>query len=81
MQPWIATMIGAGVVVFANLLTAAYVYGQLTRDVKSNSEATNSLGHRISNVETVLSGTGGHGERLTALEAWRIEQRAKGAAQ
>jgi hypothetical protein len=33
------------------------------------------------NVETVLSGTGGHGERLTALEAWRIEQRAKGASQ
>jgi hypothetical protein len=80
MQAWMATLIGAGAVVLTNLLVAAYVYGQLTRDVKTNSDATSSLGHRIANVETVLSGTGGHGERLTALEAWRIEQRAKGAA-
>jgi hypothetical protein len=81
MQAWIAELIGAGVVVLVQLLTAAYIYGQLTRDVKSNSEATKGIGHRLMNVETVLSGTGGHGERLTALEAWRIEQRAKGASQ
>jgi len=80
MQAWMAELIGAGVIVLVQLLTAAYIYGQLTRDVKANSDATKSLGHRIVNVETVLSGTGGHGERLTALEAWRIEQRAKGSA-
>jgi hypothetical protein len=43
MQAWIAELIGAGVVVLVQLLTAAYIYGQLTRDVKSNSEATKGL--------------------------------------
>jgi hypothetical protein len=77
MQSWIATLIGAGLVVLTNLITAAYVYGQLTRDVKANTDSTKALSHRMTNVETVISGTGGHGERLTALEAWRIEQRGK----
>lgn len=81
MQSWMAELVGAGLIVLVQLLTAAFIYGQLTRDVKANSESVKGLGHRLVNVETVLSGTGGHGERLTALEAWRIEQRAKGAAQ
>jgi len=78
MPQWIATLIGAGVVVLANLLTAAFVYGKLTERVGSISKETADHKLRLGNIETVLSGTGGHGERLTALEAWRIENRAKG---
>jgi hypothetical protein len=35
MQQWIATLIGAGFVVLANLLTAAFVYGKLTERVSA----------------------------------------------
>lgn len=76
MQQWIATLIGAGFVVLANLLTAAFVYGKLTERVSAVSKETADHKLRLGNIETVLSGTGGHGERLTALEAWRIEHRA-----
>lgn len=79
MQQWVATLIGAGTVVLANLLTAAFVYGKLTERVSKISEQSADHKHRLQNIETVLSGTGGHGERLTALEAWRIENRAKGS--
>ena len=77
MQPWVATLIGAGVVVFVNLVTAAFIYGQLTQRVKGHSIDLDDHKRRLGNVETVLSGPGGHGERLTALEAWRIEHRAQ----
>jgi hypothetical protein len=81
MQPWVATLLCGGVVVLVHIISTAFLYGQLTRDVKSNSDAVKLLGTRQTNVETVLMGPGGHGERLAALEAWRIEHRAKGAAQ
>lgn len=73
MSSSLATLIGAGVVVLVNLLTAAYVYGKLTERVKTVGDRTIDHGGRISNVETVLIGTGGHGERLVALEVWRIQ--------
>lgn len=63
---------GAVVVVLVNLLTAAYVYGRLTERVKTLGDRTIDHGHRLTNVETVLIGTGGHGERLVALEVWRL---------
>lgn len=72
-----ATLIGAAVVVLVNLLTATFVYGRLTEKVRGLDNKVADHHSRIHNVETVLSGTGGHGERLTALEAWRIEQRGK----
>lgn len=50
---------------------------QLTQKISTIDDRTVDHGRRISNAETVLSGPGGHGERLTALEAWRIEHRAK----
>lgn len=74
MQQWVATLIAAGAVVFAQLLTAAFVYGKLTERVKHNSDETVDLKRRMGNAETVISGSGGHGERLTALEAWRLDQ-------
>jgi hypothetical protein len=62
-----------GVVV--QLVTAAFVYGRLTERVKTIGDRTIDHGTRITNVETVLSGSGGHGERLTALEARRLHER------
>jgi len=76
MQQWAATLIGAGAVVLTNLLTAAFVYGRLTERVAAITNETADLKRRMGNTETVLSGPGGHGERLTALEAWRIEHRS-----
>lgn len=49
----------------------------MTEKVNTLDDRTVDHGRRIGNVETVLSGPGGHGERLTSLEAWRIEHRAK----
>ena len=63
--------------IIIQVLVAAFVYGRLTERVKTLGDRTTDHGRRISNVETVISGTGGHGERLTALEAWRIEERAR----
>jgi hypothetical protein len=63
--------------VIVQIVVAAFVYGRLTERVKTHGDRTADHGRRISNIETVLTGTGGHGERLTALEAWRIEARAK----
>lgn len=51
--------------------------GSLAQQVSTVNDRTVDHGRRITNVETVLSGPGGHGERLTALEAWRIEHRSK----
>ena len=70
-----AALIGAGVVVFVQVVTTVFLYGRLTERVKTTADRTVDHGRRIANMETVLSGTGGHGERLTALEAWRIEAR------
>lgn len=64
---------GWAVAALINLLTAAYVYGRLTERVKTLGDRTIDHGHRLQNVETVLIGTGGHGERLVALEVWRIQ--------
>jgi hypothetical protein len=38
-----ATLIGAGVVVVSNLLTAAYIYGQLTQKVKNLEQRVDRL--------------------------------------
>lgn len=65
MSPTTATLIGAGIVIAINLLTAAFVYGQLTQKVKANDE-------RIFNLESVVSGRDGHGERITRLEAAKL---------
>jgi len=73
MSPATATLIGAAVVVIINLLTAAYVYGKLTERVKTVGDRTIDHGNRLTNVETVLIGSGGHGERLVALEVWRLQ--------
>lgn len=64
MSPATATLIGAGVVIIVNLLTAAYVYGQLTQKVKNH-------GGRIQILETTVSGPGGQGERISRLESTR----------
>lgn len=68
-----ATLIGAGLVVLSNLLIAAFVYGKLTERVKTVGDRTIDHGNRLTNVETVLIGSGGHGERLVALEVWRLQ--------
>jgi len=67
MSPATATLLGIGVGIVINLLTAAFVYGQLTQKVKADNG-------RISNLETVVSGPGGHGERITALESARLNR-------
>jgi hypothetical protein len=68
MQPWVATLISAGVVILINLGTAAYVYGKLTQSVSSlgsdvgrcetrlnaHSAEINNQGQRISTVEGQL---------------------------
>ena len=77
MPQWTPTLISAGVIVIVQLLTAAFVYGMLTERVKNVSVKSEDHQRRLQNIETVLQGTGGHGERLTALEAWRIEHRAQ----
>jgi len=76
MPQWVAVLIAAGATILVNVLTAVYVYGQLTERVKSVAQENADHKLRLGNIETVISGTGGHGERLTALEAWRIEHRA-----
>ena len=77
MPEWIAILIGSAVVVVGQFVTAAFIYGQLTQKVKDISARADDHQRRLVNAETVLSGPGGHGERLTALEAFRIEHRAK----
>lgn len=67
MSPATATLIGAGVVIAVQLLTAVFLYGQIVFQVKSH-------GKRLSNLEEVVSGTGGHGERLTRLEVARLNR-------
>lgn len=47
-----ATLIGASVVVVSNLLTAAFVYGQLTQKVKDHAR-------RLGRIEDVLFPTAG----------------------
>lgn len=68
MQPWVATLISAGVVILINLGTAAYVYGKLTQSVSAlgsdvqrhesrlnaHSAEINNQGQRISTVEGQL---------------------------
>lgn len=49
MSPSTATLIGAGVIVITNLLTAAFVYGQLTQKV-------NNLEKRMDRWETRTHG-------------------------
>lgn len=41
MQPWVATLIGAGIVVTINLLTAAFIYGKLTESVQGMAKGLN----------------------------------------
>lgn len=77
MPEWVAILIGSGVVILGQFVTAAFIYGQLTQKVKDISGRTDDHQRRLGNAETVISGPGGHGERLTALEAWRIEHRSK----
>lgn len=72
MSQWMATLLAAAAVISVQLLVAAFTYGMLTEKVKQNADRTVDHGARLSNVETVLNGTGGHGERITALEAWRL---------
>lgn len=59
------------------LETSVNILSSMTQKISTIDDRTIDHGRRISNAETVLSGPGGHGERLTALEAWRIEHRAK----
>jgi len=62
MSPATATLIGTGVVIAFNLLTAAFIYGQLTQKVRS-------LEARTAHLETTVTGRDGHGDRLTRLES------------
>jgi hypothetical protein len=59
-----ATLIAAAVVIVSNLLTAAFVYGQLTQKVKNHEG-------RILFLETVSAGRDGFGERISRLEGIR----------
>lgn len=77
MSSAVATLIGAACIVFSNLLIAAFVYGKLTERVKTVGDRTIDHGNRLTNVETVLIGSGGHGERLVALEVWRLQHEKK----
>lgn len=74
MSPATAALIGSGIVIVINLLTAAFVYGQLSQKVKG-IDAHNG---RILNLETVVSGPDGHGERITRLEASRLSRAHQG---
>lgn len=74
MPAWAEILIAAGASVVSQLILGAFVYGRLTEKVKTLADRTVDHGARISNVETVLSGRYGHGERLVALEAWRLER-------
>jgi hypothetical protein len=66
---------GLVIIIIVNVATAAFVYGRLTERVKTIGDRTISHGTRLDNVENVQGGTGGHGERITGLEAWREESR------
>lgn len=72
MPQWVVTMSGAILVIFGQLLTAAFIYGKLTERVKTVDERTVDHGRRVTNLENVQNGPGGHGERLTAIESWRV---------
>jgi hypothetical protein len=67
MQPWLATLIGAGVVVLINLLTASYVYGKLTQTVATHETRLNAHSGRLDD----------HTERISNLEGWRDGKAAR----
>jgi hypothetical protein len=58
--------------IVVQLVIAAFVYGRLTEKVKTVDDRTVDHGRRVTNLETILTGTHGHGERLVALEVWRL---------
>lgn len=64
MQPWVATLLTAGVVVLINLATAAYVYGKLTQNVSAHEKRLDSHSARLND----------HGDRLSNIEGWRESQ-------
>ena len=70
MSPATATLIVGAASVVIQLLVAAFVYGQLTQKVK----AIDAHNTRILNLEDVVSGPGGHSERITRLEAGRLSR-------
>lgn len=72
MPEWLAILVGALAVVFAQAVTAAYVYGKLAQSVASLTKESDRQHDRLKNVETVLHGDGGHAARITKLEAWRL---------
>jgi hypothetical protein len=77
MAEWQAALLVGFAMLLVQLFVAVYYYGGLSRDVKHVTSSVASLEKRTGNVETVIMGPGGHGERLAAIEAWRIEHRAK----
>jgi hypothetical protein len=65
MQPWVATLISAGVVILINLATAAYVYGKLTQRVVTLEENDERQERRLNAHSTELNG---QGQRLATVE-------------
>ena len=65
MQPWVATLISAGVVILINLGTAAYVYGKLTQSVTSLNEDMERHEGRLNAHGTALNN---QGQRLATIE-------------
>lgn len=66
-------LLSVGMIVLFQVITTAFLYGRLTEKVRTALDRTTSHGHRLENLENVQNGPGGHGERLTALESWRLE--------
>lgn len=78
MPEWAATLlVGVGVVLINWVITSNaknFVYGQLTQRVEMLDDRTVDHGRRITNIESVVSGEDGHGERLVRLEHDGLER-------
>jgi hypothetical protein len=65
MQPWVATLISAGVVILINLGTAAYVYGKLTQNVSTLSEDMKRQERRLNGHADEINH---QGQRISTIE-------------
>lgn len=65
MQPWVATLISAGVVILINLGTAAYVYGKLTQSVSSLADDVDRHETRLNAHGAAL---GDQGRKIATIE-------------
>lgn len=65
MQPWVTSLVSAGVVILINLGTAAYVYGKLTQQVTSLQDNDTRQERRLNAHSRDLTD---QGQRLATVE-------------